>query len=411
MLRSQVAHLLDAGAVRTHFQPIVDLYDDRVVAYEALSRGPDGPFAAPQPLFAAARAGGLLAEVDDLCRRNAVSAAVEAGMAGPLTLFVNVEPDVVDSERFDDFASLAERVPGRLRLVLEVTERALAARPAELLAAVGELRRKGWRIALDDVGADDLSLAFMPLLRPDVVKLDLRLVQQRPGPAAAHIMTATNAYTEQTGAVLLAEGIETARHLTIARALGARFGQGFLFGRAAPELTRKRRTGSLQLHVAAPPSPPASPFDCIPPEAAMRVSPKSLLVEISKHLEREAAALGPSAIIASTLQEARHFSEITRARYTELADKLGFVALIGEGLGSEPVAGVRGANLDPADPVRQEWDVVVLAPHFAGALLARDLGDTGPDASRRFRFALTYRRDAVVAAMHVLLDRVAPAPS
>src|SRR3978361_2267762 len=117
---------------------------------------------------------------------------------------------------------------------MEITERALAARPAELLRAVERARERGWRIALDDVGADSMSLSFMPLLRPDVVKLDLSLVQERPGPAIAQIMNAVNAYAEESGALVLAEGIEDERHLRMARGLGATLGQGWFFGRPGP---------------------------------------------------------------------------------------------------------------------------------------------------------------------------------
>jgi DICT domain-containing protein len=61
--------------------------------------------------------------------------------------------------------------------------------------------------------------------------------------------------------------------------------------------------------------------------------------------------------------------------------------------------------------VRDEWDVVVLGPHFSGALLARDLGDLGdlgPDREREFEFVLTYDREVVVRAALALLSRVAP---
>jgi len=57
------------------------------------------------------------------------------------------------------------------------------------------------------------------------------------------------------------------------------------------------------------------------------------------------------------------------------------------------------------------WGVVVLSPHFSAALLARDLGDTGPDMDRTFEYALTYRRDTVTAAAQQLLLRVAPRPA
>ena len=69
---------------------------------------------------------------------------------------------------------------------------------------------------------------------------------------------------------------------------------------------------------------------------------------------------------------------------------------------------MRGAALDPADKVRGEWDVTVVAPHFSAALLARDLGDTGPERDRMFEYALTYDRDTVVRATNALLTRVVP---
>jgi EAL domain-containing protein (putative c-di-GMP-specific phosphodiesterase class I) len=132
-------------------------------------------------------------------------------------------------------------------VVLEITERALATRPAELLRTVERVRSVGWGVAVDDVGAEAMSLAFMPLLRPDVVKLDLRLVQERPGPAIAEIMNAVNAHAERTGSVVLAEGIEDEAHLAMARALGATLGQGWLFGRPGPGPVEGAVPGSLVL--------------------------------------------------------------------------------------------------------------------------------------------------------------------
>ncbi|WP_052090436.1 EAL domain-containing protein [Modestobacter caceresii] len=198
-------------AVRSVFQPIVELDSGRVVAYEALARGPEGPFEAPDALFAAARDAGCLTELDQACRAAALRGAVAQGLLAPSTVFVNVEPEVLDDAPVAALFDPELPVPGDLRVVLEITERALAARPAELLRTVERVREFGWAIALDDVGAESLSLAFMPLLRPDVVKLDLRLVQERPGPAIAEIMNAVNAYAESTGALVLAEGIEKAR--------------------------------------------------------------------------------------------------------------------------------------------------------------------------------------------------------
>ncbi len=82
---------------------------------------------------------------------------------------------------------------------------------------------------------------------------------------------------------------------------------------------------------------------------------------------------------------------------------------LGEGMPVAPAPGVRGAVLRHDDPVRGEWDIAVVGPHFAGALVARDLGDDGPDLDRRFDFVLTYERELVVDIASALLARVAPA--
>ena len=392
------------------FQPIVDLDTGSVVGYEALARGPVGSeLESPAALFGSARSLGALAALDDACRIAAFRGALRCGLLSPLTLFVNVEPEVLDAAPLDDLLAIAASAPRELRVVFEITERSVGARPAELLRTVERIRRLGWQVALDDVGADPASLAFMPLLRPEVVKLDLRLAQERPGPEAAGVMHAVSAYAEQSGAVVLAEGIEDEGHLAMARGFGARLGQGWLFGRPQAELSSLPH-GEIQLPVFPPDlAADMSPFGILPHSTPLRTATKGVLIELSKTLEGEALSHGSSAIVAATFQEARYFTPGTARRYAALADTAGFVCALAEGLRTDPVPGVRGAHLAADDPVRGEWDVVVLTPHFAAALLARDLGDTCADEDRRFSYALTYHRETVVKAAGALLSRVVPA--
>jgi DICT domain-containing protein len=84
------------------------------------------------------------------------------------------------------------------------------------------------------------------------------------------------------------------------------------------------------------------------------------------------------------------------------------VGAFGTGMSAAPATGVRGAALADDDELTGEWSVLVLGPHFAGALVARDLGDAGPDPDRRFTFATTYDRGLVIAAARTLLERIAP---
>ena len=136
---------------------------------------------------------------------------------------------------------------------------------------------------------------------------------------------------------------------------------------------------------------------------------KPLLVAMSRHLERQALALGGPAVVAASFQHARHFTPSTAHRYTTLAESAELVVALGEGIARVPAPGVSGASLDPADPIVDEWSLVVVGPHFAGAVLAKDLGDGGRDSARRFDYVVTYDRDLVVAAASALLRRVTAA--
>lgn len=401
--------VLRTGAVRSVYQPIVELRNGRTVGYEALARGlPGSALESPVDLFGAAQDARRLAELDRLCSTRAIEGAAGVLPIG-LALFVNVEPAAVT---LPVPADPPDGIAAPMQVVIELTERALTDRPAELLALVGEIRARGWRVALDDVGADPRSLALMPLLRPDVVKLDLALVQQRPTLDIAEIVAAVSAYAEHSGAVVLAEGIETTEHLAVARSMGARWGQGWFFGRPGPLPGTPVAPGPLP-----PPVGPAaasrdrfqrSPFEAATAGCEVLQSTKPLLIQMSKLLEHRALALGSTAVVLSTFQHARYFTALTAIRYERLSASLALVAAIGEDMPDVPAVGVRGGRLSADDPVRQEWDIAVVSPHLTAALVARDLGDTGPDAQRRFDYVLTYDRARATAVARALMARLLP---
>jgi EAL domain-containing protein (putative c-di-GMP-specific phosphodiesterase class I) len=401
---AEVAGIIRRGGVHCVFQPIVALDGGAVVAFEALARGPVGPLSAPDALFGAARDAGLLTELDELCRVTAIRGAAAVDMAAPAALFVNVEPQALRRSALQELLEVARAVGPQRQLVLEITERALATAPAELLAVVEILRAAGWRIALDDVGADDMSLAFMAMLRPDILKIDMNIVQRRPDDAVAMLMSAVNAHAERTGCLILAEGIETAQHLAVALALGATLGQGWYFGRPTADARYDGTFGRLALPAVVPAPVAATPFASMP-AMRTRTATKPLLIQVSQHLERQAADLGATCVVLSTFQHAQFFTPATRRRYAALGARVGFVAAFGTDMPSDVLPGVRGAHLDASDDLCAEWDIVVLSPHFAAALIARE-ADPEPGGERRFEFVLTYDRTAVIAAAASLMARV-----
>jgi EAL domain-containing protein (putative c-di-GMP-specific phosphodiesterase class I)/DICT domain-containing protein len=405
----ELDQILATRSIDPLFQPIVDLRTQSPLAFESLARGPVGsPLQMPDALFEVARSAGRLGELDRLCQHRALEAVLDSGLTAPFGVFVNVEPAAIGPIGLP--VALLDALRNRgLRLVIELTERALTADPARLLALADWARAQGWGIALDDVGADPESLALMPFLRPDVVKLDLRLVQQRPDVAVAEIMTAVTAYAEQSGALVLAEGIETPKHLALARGLGATLGQGWLFGRPAILPEDVEKPSRALLLPATDDQPPArSPYAAAARSRVPQRGPKSLLIAVSKLLERQATELAGPGVLVAAFEEARFFTPASGIRYANLAERMTFVGALGAGMSAEPVAGVRGASLPTDDPVLGEWDIAVVSPHFAAALVARDLGEQGVDVDRTFDYILTYDRELVLEIARSLMSRLLP---
>jgi len=402
--------VLAQRAVRSVYQPLVELDTGATVAFEALARGPQGSaLERPDLLFAAARRARRVTDLDIACRAAAVTGAQAAGLVPPYRLFVNAEPEALDGWRPGP-STEGGQLP--LTVIVELTERALAARPAQLLQTVARIRSYGWGVALDDVGADPSSLALLPMLRPDVIKLDLRLVQQRATQEIASIMNAVHAEAERSGTLVLAEGLETEQHVQTARAFGATLGQGWLFGRPGPlpSLLPAFRGQPVQIVPRGDQLPDSTPFELAAASRTPRAAVKPLLIEVSKQLEAQARHAGESAVLLAAFQHADFFTPATRRRYADLARHTSFVGALGEQMPPEPLPGVRGAVLAAGDPLRGEWDIAVLGPHFAATLVARDLGDTGPDAQRRFEFVLSHDRELTIAVAHSLMSRIWPEP-
>lgn len=407
------SEILESRQVRALFQPVVDLANGQVVGYEALARGPvDSPYESPIALFAAAQRAGRTAELDWVCRAAAFEAALADGgsqLADAVPLFLNCEPSAFGAPCPADLQPIVDMAQRRLHVVMEVTEREIARDPAGLLSAVARARDGLWGVALDDVGAEPDSMALMPFINPDVIKLDLRLIQARTTAEVARIVNAVLAQAEQSGATILAEGIETPRHEQIARSMGATVGQGWLYGRPGP-LPRTVPSPNHPLRLLHIENTVANrtPFDVIAAGRKPTRSAKDLLIPMSMHLENKGLEGTEPVVLLACFQEAQHFTDRARVRFERLAQSASFVGAVGAGMDSTPATGVRGASLSQTDPLRGEWDVIVVGPHFAGALVARDCGDTGPDLQRRFDAVITYDRPLVIEAARALLATLLP---
>jgi EAL domain-containing protein (putative c-di-GMP-specific phosphodiesterase class I) len=415
----QFIEILDRRLLTPVFQPVVDLTSGRPAGYEALIRGPKGSdLESPVALFEQAYACDRAAELDWACRAAAFGAAMEARLPRHFTLFVNVEPT---SLRTDCPADLLETVAmgmRRLNVVLELTERYLIDDPAGVLEAVRVARLEGLGIAIDDMGAEPASLAMMPLVRADVIKLDTSLIQTGPGLLVARTVNGVLAEIERTGATVLAEGVETERHMATALAMGATLGQGWRFGSPGPLPSAWPTPGEHAVAVQRSASTPATPFEVVAGLRRPRAATRQLLLSLSKHLEYRAADPAEPAVLVACFDDKQGFTPRLARRYRSIAGASVMVATFGVDMPREPAEGVRGQNLDSDDPLANEWVVVVVGAHFGAALVARrsrsgessDGRKPRGDAQAAYDFAVTYDRDLVITAAHSLVQRMS-APS
>lgn len=210
----------------------------------------------------------------------ALQGALDAGLGRTYQLFVNIEPSSLRTPRPHYLEQLLDVTDSELDVVVEVTERALVNDPGALIAAMTKLRARGLGVAIDDVGADPASLALLPFVEPDVIKLDLRLVRGQADDVIASISGAARADAERRDATILAEGIETREHLDRALVLGAHLGQGWLFGRGEPlPVPPPAADGHAPIRISARSQPvPVTPGALVATWPRRRTTTKRLLM-------------------------------------------------------------------------------------------------------------------------------------
>lgn len=227
--RERVERALAPDGFSMVFQPIVDLDEGRPVGFEALARFPNEPIRPPDRWFEEAHMVGLGLEMElaavDLALRHQPELPSDAYLA------VNVGPLVLTSPALLELLGRADAQ----RLVIELTEHAEIGDYASLTGAISAVRSTGARLAIDDTGAGVSSLAHILKLAPDFIKLDRALTAGVDrDPVRRALASSLVSFANETGPLIVAEGIERASELAMLRTLGIRYGQGFHLGTPSP---------------------------------------------------------------------------------------------------------------------------------------------------------------------------------
>ncbi|UUY06284.1 EAL domain-containing protein [Svornostia abyssi] len=227
------------GELRLYLQPIIDLDNNRLKAFEALVRWehPLHGLVPPGVFIPLAEDSGIIGEIGTWVLRESArwAAQIHPGVYLSVNLSTRQLEDPLIGETVRQALEDFEVPPGRL--TLEITESVLLDGQAEQLARLEALRATGARISLDDFGTGYSSLSYLQDLPLDVLKLDMsfaaRLIDG-DDPHASTIIRTVASLAKGLGLDFVVEGIETTDQLARLRALGCPLGQGYLFAKPLP---------------------------------------------------------------------------------------------------------------------------------------------------------------------------------
>ena len=242
-LTRDLRRAIEDGDLRLVYQPMVRFAEGRTHAFEALARWthPQRGEIPPDRFISLAEQHGLIEPLGRWVLHEAVDQLRrwrDAGLPlGAMEMSINVSRVQLSRRGFAEqiFAVLAERGIAPRQLVVEVTESAVMDDPAVANATLDALAQAGVRIALDDFGVGQSSLACLRDLPLDALKLDRGFITSLASSReAAAIVRAVCDMARTLGFSVVAEGVETGAQSQVVEALGCDIGQGFLYARPVP---------------------------------------------------------------------------------------------------------------------------------------------------------------------------------
>jgi diguanylate cyclase (GGDEF)-like protein len=221
--------LRQGDRLRTIFQPIYNLEDEREVGYEALTRLTAGSFAMPDDFFRLSLEANILTLVDHRCFKTGIAAS--ATLPSSVRRHINVFPSTLIDIPVEHLLHELPADETRRRFCIEISEQQIIGDPSYLAEAVHSFREAGVCVAIDDVGYGRSCLESMVMLEPDVVKIDKACVQgiardRSRARSLKRLLRVAGSLCAET----IAEGIESREDLDVLKDLGVKAGQGYLWG-------------------------------------------------------------------------------------------------------------------------------------------------------------------------------------
>jgi diguanylate cyclase (GGDEF)-like protein len=237
LLEMDLRQAISSGGFELHYQPLINLSNNKVVGCEALLRWRHSKrgMISPAEFIPVAEDTGLIILLGEWALTTACAEA--ASWPNDLKVAVNVSPLQFQNQTFalKVSAALASSGLPAHRLELEITEAVLIRDDEAALVMLHQLRTLGVRIALDDFGTGYSSLSYLQRFPFDKIKIDRCFIKDiaEPGGSACIVEAVVNIAAARH-MTTTAEGVETEQQLDVLRKLGCNEMQGYLFSPALP---------------------------------------------------------------------------------------------------------------------------------------------------------------------------------
>jgi EAL domain-containing protein (putative c-di-GMP-specific phosphodiesterase class I) len=217
------------------FQPINYVETGEVFGYEALCRWDSPALGSVSPEMFIQIAEDLnLVQIIDFWTLKAVEASYPELLArGGQAISINISAQTLGNDH-EFFAAVDQLLPrikeAHFSLIFELTETSVIENQIDLSLGLIGLRKRGAKIAIDDFGTGKTSLSIISSLPTDFVKLDGSLLEVERPDLSKGLLELGVKFAELVGAEVIVEKIETQEDLELARQVGAKYAQGWLFG-------------------------------------------------------------------------------------------------------------------------------------------------------------------------------------
>lgn len=268
-LEMDLRHAIDRNELLVHYQPIVSLFDGRLIGFEALMRWNHDEFGLipPNKFIPIAEDSGLIKPITVWLLEETSKQMSKWHKIAPeyngLVMSVNISgKHLSDNDLIDDVENtLAISKIDPATLKLEITESVAMENPEHTIDMLHCLKRAGVQLSIDDFGTGYSSLSYLHRLPFDTLKIDRSFVCN-VGEAGenSEILQTIISLAKNLRMRVVAEGIETESQLSVLRSLGCDYGQGFLIAKPRP---RDEVEGLLLAHHEWLPSAPVPTFESI----------------------------------------------------------------------------------------------------------------------------------------------------